>query len=171
VHLPPGKRIDELGDFLEWLANARPEDEKAIRAEISRYYIDAGNLYAASVLRDALRQALDPNLDRQARQELLNSIEVFSRYDPADARRTMDLFGQLVLLFGVGALPRLRTTGPTIEGTAPAELSPLSNSSATAAEAALAEADAAAWKLGWAARGRYRRPTRTQPSSQFSRRR
>jgi hypothetical protein len=144
VHLPPGKRIDELGDFLEWLANAKPEDEKAIRTEISRYYIDAGNLYAASVLRDALKQALDPNLDRQARQELLNSIEVFSRYDPADARRTMDLFGQLVLLFGVGALPRLRATGPTIAGTAPAELNPLSNSSATAAEAALAEADAAA---------------------------
>jgi hypothetical protein len=27
VHLPPAKRIDELGDFLEWLANAKPEDE------------------------------------------------------------------------------------------------------------------------------------------------
>jgi hypothetical protein len=31
VHLPPAKRIDELGDFLEWLANAKPEDEETIR--------------------------------------------------------------------------------------------------------------------------------------------
>jgi hypothetical protein len=37
VHLPPAKRIDELGDFLEWLANAKPEDEQTIRAEINRY--------------------------------------------------------------------------------------------------------------------------------------
>jgi len=39
--LPPGERIDELGDFVEWLANAKPEDEKAIRAAIKRYYYDS----------------------------------------------------------------------------------------------------------------------------------
>jgi hypothetical protein len=39
VRLRPGpKRIDELSDFAEWFANATAEDEKAIRAEIKRYY-------------------------------------------------------------------------------------------------------------------------------------
>src|SRR4029077_7653459 len=34
VRLRPAKRIDELADFAEWLANATPRDEAAIRAEI-----------------------------------------------------------------------------------------------------------------------------------------
>jgi hypothetical protein len=37
VNLPEGHYIDELADFVEWLAKARPEDESAIRAEIKRY--------------------------------------------------------------------------------------------------------------------------------------
>ena len=37
VRLPPGpRRIDELADFVEWIANAKPEDEQAIRAEIRK---------------------------------------------------------------------------------------------------------------------------------------
>jgi len=44
VHLRPGpKRIDELADFVEWIANARPQDEQAIRAEIKRYFCDVGD--------------------------------------------------------------------------------------------------------------------------------
>jgi hypothetical protein len=43
VHLPPAKRIDELGDFLEWLANAKPEDEETIRREINRYWGSVGD--------------------------------------------------------------------------------------------------------------------------------
>ena len=36
VRLRPGpQRIDELADFVEWMANAEPEDEQAIRAEIN----------------------------------------------------------------------------------------------------------------------------------------
>jgi hypothetical protein len=38
VVLPPGERNDELGDLLEWIANAKPADEMAIRAEIKRHY-------------------------------------------------------------------------------------------------------------------------------------
>jgi hypothetical protein len=38
--LPPGHRIDELGDLLEWIANAQPEDAPIIRREIKRYYYD-----------------------------------------------------------------------------------------------------------------------------------
>lgn len=36
---PPHTRIDELADLLEWIANAKPEDEATIRAEINRYYL------------------------------------------------------------------------------------------------------------------------------------
>jgi hypothetical protein len=46
VHLPAAKRIDELGDFLEWLANAKPEDEQTIRAEINRYWGSVGDFHA-----------------------------------------------------------------------------------------------------------------------------
>jgi hypothetical protein len=38
VKLPPGDYIDELRDFLEWLFNAKPEEEMAIRGEIKRLY-------------------------------------------------------------------------------------------------------------------------------------
>jgi len=51
--LPPGERIDELGDFLEWLANAKPEDEKTIRAEIKRYYYDVGDTVGGDAQRRA----------------------------------------------------------------------------------------------------------------------
>jgi hypothetical protein len=49
VHLPPAKRIDELGDFLEWLANAKPEDEEAIRREINATW-EASAIFTLSAL-------------------------------------------------------------------------------------------------------------------------
>ena len=58
--LPPGERIDELGDFLEWLANANPEDEKGIRAEIKRYYYDVGDTVGGDALNAALSDVLEP---------------------------------------------------------------------------------------------------------------
>ena len=43
VRLRPGPdRIDELADLTEWIANAKPEDAPAIRAEIDRYFKDVG---------------------------------------------------------------------------------------------------------------------------------
>ena len=51
VRLPPGVYIDELGDFLEWLANAMPEDERSIRAEIQRYYYDVGDMTPRCICR------------------------------------------------------------------------------------------------------------------------
>jgi hypothetical protein len=60
VHLPPAKRIDELGDFLEWLANAKPEDEQTIRAEINRYWGSVGDIQAVDTLNYMLSQALKP---------------------------------------------------------------------------------------------------------------
>ena len=60
VHLPPAKRIDELGDFLEWLANAKPEDEQTIRAEINRYWGSVGDFHAVGTLNFMLSQVLKP---------------------------------------------------------------------------------------------------------------
>ena len=66
VHLPPAKRIDELGDFLEWLANAKPEDEQTIRAEINRYWGSVGDIQAVSTLNYMLSQVLKPPGQRGA---------------------------------------------------------------------------------------------------------
>jgi hypothetical protein len=44
VKLPPSDDdIDELHDLVEWIANARPEDEAAIRAEIKKRFYDVGD--------------------------------------------------------------------------------------------------------------------------------
>ena len=80
--LPPGERIDELGDFLEWLANANPEDEKAIRAEIKRYYYDVGDTVGGDALNAALSDVLEPGITSQARQEILNGICALRKYGP-----------------------------------------------------------------------------------------
>jgi hypothetical protein len=54
VKLPPGEYVDELTDFAEWIANARPEDEKTIRA---------GNALTA-----ALSRAIQPDVTVEDRQ-------------------------------------------------------------------------------------------------------
>jgi hypothetical protein len=126
ARLPPGKRIDELGDFLEWLANAKPEDEKAIRAEIKRYYHDVGDTIGGNALNAALSEALDPDINREARQDILNSIAPYASSDPAEIAQARNLAVGGILLFS--GLP--------------------------AAGAAI-EAPSQAWKLGWAARGAY----------------
>ena len=81
VHLPPAKRIDELGDFLEWLANAKPEDEATIRREINRYWGSAGDFHALGTLNFMLSQVLKPGTTRQDRQQILELIDNYSRYD------------------------------------------------------------------------------------------
>ena len=125
--LPPGERIDELGDFLEWLANAKPEDEKTIRAEIKRYYYDVGDTVGGDALNAALSDVLEPGITSQARQEILNGIAPYANADPAEIARARNLtVGAILLLQG---------------GIAPAALA--------------VDAPSQAWKLGWAARGIY----------------
>lgn len=66
VRLRPGpKRIDELADFIEWIANAKPEDEQAIRAEIKRYFADAGDPGSAAALNSDLTVLLRPGITRE----------------------------------------------------------------------------------------------------------
>jgi hypothetical protein len=85
VHLRPGpKRIDELADFVEWIANAKPEDEQAIRAEIKRYYCDVGDRGSCDALNAHLTALLKPGITRQDRQRILDLMDAFTRVDPAE---------------------------------------------------------------------------------------
>jgi hypothetical protein len=126
VRLPPGDRIDELGDFLEWLANAKPEDEKAIRAEIKRYYYDVGDTFGGNALNAALSDVLEAGVDQQTRQEILDGIAPYAHADPADVAQFRNLTVGGILVFPGMPLPPV-----TVD--APSEV----------------------WKLGWAARGAF----------------
>ena len=84
VHLPPGKRIDELGDLLEWVANARAEDAPVIRGEIRRLYYDAGDTQGGDALNRALSDALEAT-ELSQRAEILERFEPYTREDPAQA--------------------------------------------------------------------------------------
>lgn len=124
--MPPGDRIDELGDLLEWLANAKPEDEKAIRAEIKRYYYDVGDTIGGNALNAALSDALEPGIDKQTRQDILNSIAPYANADPAEVAQFRNLTVGGFLVFPVSS--------PTV---------------------AAVDTPSEVWKLGWAARGAY----------------
>lgn len=125
VHLPPGERIDELGDFLEWIANAKPSDEQTIRSEIRRYFYKVGDTVGGNALNRALSEALQPDIDRQGRQEILRAYEPYTRTDPAEVAQFR--FG----LMGLG-----------VEEPA----------AAVEAEPAWLAERAKVWRLGWSAR-------------------
>jgi hypothetical protein len=150
VHLPPADRIDELGDFLEWLANAKPEDEQKIREEINRYWGSVGDVHALSTLNAMLSEVLKPGTTRDDRQKILDLIEHYSRYDPRDTAHFYDQLFDLFTLLGAGLSPRPRARLPgaeeriPAEGKAPssAEIKQPSESAASTADQSLAEADA-----------------------------
>src|SRR5580692_654284 len=126
VRLRPGpQRIDELADFIEWIANARPEDEPAIRAEIKRYFYDVGDQGSAAALNSHLTALVKPGITRGDRQRILNVMDAFTYADPAENVRNRNITTDLSLL--LGGVP------PT----------------------AAVVSHANAWQLGWAARGRY----------------
>jgi hypothetical protein len=83
VQLPDADRIEELGDFLEWLANAEPADEADIRSEIKRYYYDVGDQEGGDALSQALTEALRPGITRTERQAILKRCDRYTRTDPA----------------------------------------------------------------------------------------
>lgn len=125
VSLPSGpKRIDELADFAEWLANATPQDEAAIRAEIKRYYADVGWQAAANDLNSKLSVVLRPDVTTAIRQSILDSIDLYTRVDPAEYVGTRD-FLNAVVLAGAGLV----------------------------AGGAAADDPSPVWQLGWAKRG------------------
>jgi hypothetical protein len=179
VHLPPGDRIDELGDFLEWLANSKPEDEQKIRDGINHYWGSAGDAHALSTLNAMLSEVLKPGTTRDERQQILDLIEHYSRYDPRDTAHFYDQLFELFTLLGAGLSPRPWARLPGAEepvsadGTRPLPVEaerPLSTDAkrpssveverplekpASQVDQSLTEADAAVWNVGWAARGDY----------------
>lgn len=140
-HLPPRERNDEIGDLLEWVANAKPEDAEAIRGEIKRIFDNVGDLPDGSFLRLELAKVL-ANPDAATRQQVLDDAEFITHHDPA-------LAGQMFLGFALSTVPG--GGGSRLVGAG----------SRTAEEAAAAEGAAAAteevasevWKQGWAKRG------------------
>jgi hypothetical protein len=153
VHLRPGpKRIDELADFVEWIANARPEDEQAIRAEIKRYFCDVGDRGSCDALNAHLTALLKPGVTPEDRQRILNLMDAYTRADPAEWVHVRD--------WGTAA-------AVTIGGVPPASAAGRAAAEAREAEPAAAEGRAAEtatappsasfdpWKLGWGTRGDY----------------
>ena len=145
VRLPPAKRIDELGDFLEWLANAKPEDEQTIRAEINRYWGSVGDFHAVGTLNFMLSQVLKPGTTREQRQQILELIDNYSRYDPAEVAQFYDQLNDLLALFGTALLPRPLPKPPAVPPEIEFETTRLAFS---------AEQRAAIWKLRWDQRGK-----------------
>ena len=131
VRLRPGPhRVDELADFIEWIANAKPEDEQAIRAEIKRYFYDVGDQGSAAALNSALTVLLRPGITQEDRQRILDrQLDAFTRTDPGAYAQTRDWATGAALL--AGGVPPV-----------------------AAGEAAAAEASEA-WTYGWARRGQY----------------
>jgi hypothetical protein len=151
VHLRPGsKRIDELADFVEWIANARPEDEQAIRAEIKRYFCDVGDRGSCDALNAHLTALLKPGITRDDRQRMLNLMDAFTRADPAEWVHVRDWTTAGALAIG-GVPPVAAGERAAAEAAAEGAAAEAGTAGATTTEAA----DANAWKLGWAARGRY----------------
>jgi hypothetical protein len=132
VRLRPGpQRVDELADFIEWIANAKPEDEQAIRAEIKRYFYDVGDQGSAAALNSALTVLLRPGITQEDRQRILDhQLDVFTRADPGAYAQTRDWATGAALL--AGGMPPV-----------------------AAGEAAAAEQASEAWTYGWARRGQY----------------
>jgi hypothetical protein len=155
VKIPSGKYIDELADFLEWLANAKAQDQKTIRAEIKRYYYDVGDTTGGNQLNAALSDVLEPDVTSRERQEILNGIAPYAHSDPADVGQFRALITGAIL-----ATPGARR--PSLEETAGARSvieEPRSGDNEARSKIApvdveLAETPSEVWSWGWARRGR-----------------
>lgn len=154
VSLPPADRIDELGHFVEWIANATPEDEPKIRAEIKRYFYDVGDTVGGDALNRALSDALEPGTTKAERQEILDELDQYTRNDPADAGAVHSGVADLLVLgpsraFVEGGEPR--TIGPppsTGESEGLGDQAPEHAQNATAPSAR-----SPAWSWGWGTKG------------------
>jgi hypothetical protein len=110
VHLRPGpKRIDELADLIEWIANAKPEDAPAITAEIDRHFKNVGWESAATDLKNMLAVLTRPGITKADRQQYLDRLDLYTRVDPAEY---LEIFGfaSSFALAGGGIPPISRET-------------------------------------------------------------
>ena len=142
------KRIDELADFIEWIANAKPEDAPAITAEIDRYFKDVGWEAAAKDLKNMLAVLTKPGITKEDRQQYLNRLDLYTRVDPEEYLQIFG-FASSVALAGGSIPPAAREGGEAAEAAA--------NEASAAIETRTAEAadtPSEVWKYGWAKRGR-----------------
>jgi hypothetical protein len=139
LHLPPGERNDEIGDLLEWIANAKPEDVAGINSEIDRLFYQVGDFQDGNALHHALATVL-ANPDDATRQQVLDDYEPITHRDNpgAGADLTTDL--ATGALFGPALKPGAEATAGTAEA-------------ATEDGAAASEEASQLWQLGWGARG------------------
>jgi hypothetical protein len=155
VRLSPGpKRIDELADFIEWIANAKPEDEKIIRAEIDRYFKSVGDEGAANNLNRKLTIILRPGITRAQRQEILKAIDLYSYNDPTEVVGNSSFIATLAT--GVAGVPPIAAESRAAQ-TAATEAATTAEGRAAAQAAGIAagaEGRSEVWKYGWAKRGR-----------------
>jgi len=86
VTLPPGRRVEELGDLLEWAANPKPEEAPVIRGEIRRLYYDHSDTAGGNALNLALTDGLEATSDAE-RAAILERFEPYTREDPSQAAR------------------------------------------------------------------------------------
>jgi len=151
LHLPPGERNDEIGDLLEWIANAKREDIEGINSEISRLFSQVGDFQDAAALHHALATVL-AHPDDATRQKVLDDYEPVTHRD--DPSKGADLITDLTTNALLG--PTSRLLKPGAEATATAE-------GAVAAEGATAAEEVASkvWRLGWAKRGQEIEDVRT----------
>jgi hypothetical protein len=147
VRLRPGpKRIDELADFIEWIANAKPEDAPAITAEIDRYFKDVGWEAAAKDLKNMLAVLTRPGITKEDRQQYLNRLDLYTRVDPEEYLEVFGLASSFAL--AGGGIP------PAARGARAAQEAASEASASAEARAAAADAPSELWKYGWARRGR-----------------
>lgn len=76
--------MDELGDLLEWAANATPEEAPRIRAAIKQTYYDVGDVRGGNALNRALSDGLEASSPTE-RKEILRTYEPFTS-DVIDGR-------------------------------------------------------------------------------------
>ncbi len=139
VHLPPGDRNDEIGDLLEWVANAKPSDTPEIYKEIDRQFIQAGDLDDAIKLGDALLYITKKNDPTTAdRQAILDKYEYLTHVDPIEAgRATIDAAAQVM-------------QAAMVPGGGPPEEPPASENEPVARNP---DQPSESWEKGWADRG------------------
>jgi contact-dependent growth inhibition (CDI) system restriction endonuclease-like protein len=150
ARVPHGEYIDELADFVEWLVNAKPEDERTIRAEIRRYYYDVGDMTGGHQLNAALSDVLEPGTTLKDRQEILNGIAPYAHSDPAEVGQFRALItGAILATPGSGRRPNIEDAREVLQEP---ESGRESRSKALAPQT---ETPSDVWSWGWARRGRY----------------
>jgi hypothetical protein len=149
VRLRPGpKRIDELADFIEWIANATPQDAPAIRAEIDRYFKNVGWESAANDLKNMLAVLIRPSITNKDRQSYLNRLDLYTRVDPAEYLRIFGIVAGIAA--GIGRTPPAGREPATVHATTS---EPTATVGTRAAETEAADAPSEVWGYGWAKRG------------------